>query len=64
MHIRNRTDLITKGMAANNDGIHPAWNGLGNSLENDGLSEDRATEDITDLDRTQHRPLWDGCRGS
>lgn len=39
-------------MTTNNDGVHPTWNGLGNSLQDDGLAEDRATEDITDLWRT------------
>jgi len=36
-------------MATNNDGIHPTWDGLGNSRKDDGFTEDRAAEDITDL---------------
>jgi len=36
-------------MTTNNDGFDPTWDGLGDFREDDGLTEDCATEDISDL---------------
>ncbi len=40
--------LISKGVSADNDGLVPAWHQLRDVADNNGLSEDRATNDVTD----------------
>ena len=36
-------------MAADGDGLDPSRNGLGDALEDDGLAEDSAAENVADL---------------
>lgn len=40
--------LIAKGVASNDDGLDPAGNNLGHTLEQDGFSEDSAVENVAD----------------
>ena len=43
------TDLITKSMSSDHDGLHPTGDRLGDSVENDWLTKDRPTKYISDL---------------
>lgn len=36
-------------MTANDDGVCPAGDGAGDTVEDDGFAEDGAAEDVTDL---------------
>lgn len=40
--------LIAKGVASNDDGLDPAGDNLGHTLEQNGFSEDSAVEDVAD----------------
>ena len=40
--------LITEGVSANNDGLGPAWHESGDVLDDDGLTEDGSTDDVSD----------------
>ena len=40
--------LVTEGVAANDDGLLPAGHEAGNAGNDDGLTEDGATESVTD----------------
>jgi hypothetical protein len=44
-----RAVLVTESVTTNADGLGPSGNGLGDVLEDDGLTEDGAVEDVTDL---------------
>jgi len=44
-----RAVLVTEGVTADDDGLGPSGNGLGDLLEDDGLAEDGAAKDVTDL---------------
>ena len=50
------TVLIAERMAADNDGLHPSWDGSRNALEDDWLAEDGAAEDVADLRDTRGKP--------
>lgn len=45
-----RAVLVAESVTADDDGLDPAGDGLGNALEDDGLAEDGTAEDVTDLD--------------
>ena len=40
--------LITESVSADNDGLLPAWHKARNVLDDDGLSEDGSTDDVSD----------------
>ncbi len=44
-----RTILIAERVAADDDGLDPSWDGSRNTLEDDWLAENGATEDVADL---------------
>ena len=43
------TDLITKSMSSDHDGLHPTGDRLGDSVENNWLTKDRPPKYISDL---------------
>jgi hypothetical protein len=48
-HPQEETDLVSESMTTNDDGLHPTWDGLWDPRQDDGLAEDGATEDVSDL---------------
>lgn len=46
-----RTILVAEGVTTDDDGVCPAWDGTGDTVEDDGFAEDGAAEDVTDLVR-------------
>jgi len=46
---QKRTHLVSEGMTTNDDGLDPTWDGLWDLREDDGLTEDCAAENISDL---------------
>lgn len=43
--------LVTESMSTDADGLGPSGDGLGDLVEDDGLSEDGSSEDVSDLTR-------------
>jgi hypothetical protein len=44
-----RAVLVAESMTTNADGLGPSGDGLGDVLEDDGLTEDGAAKNVTDL---------------
>lgn len=40
--------LVTEGVSTDDDGLCPAWDGLGDSFKQDGFSEDGSVENVSD----------------
>lgn len=58
--------LVTESMSTDTDGLGPSGDGLGDLVENDGLSEDGSSEDVSDLTRgvrTKTRRKKKRCSG-
>lgn len=55
--------LVTKSVASNADRLDPSRNGFGDFGEDNGLTEDCASEDVTDLEGVGLvRYLWHGSK--
>jgi hypothetical protein len=55
-----RTVLISKRVAADDDGLDPSRDGSRNALKDDWLAEDGAAEDVADLREREREPRRQG----